>query len=176
MTRRSKVDERQSFAVEQGHLVRTVETRDGRAYSHRCSLESYKAVAHFIEEQAARGVTTSLMWEAVPDVPCTQASVAVAFLKERGCVIVRHRRFFPTSGFLFEDTMIEFHALEHEPTAPDDLANEAQAAQQANDWSQAAELWRKAAAACREPHQCERYLKQAAWCDDMAALAEETGD
>ena len=113
MTRGQPVDERQAFTVDQGHLVRTVTRRAGGNYSHRCSLESYKAVAHFIEENASAGVTTGMLWEAVPEVPCTQASVAVAFLKERG---VRGRPLpppVPDLGLLFfEDAMVEFYALE----------------------------------------------------------------
>jgi hypothetical protein len=107
------MEERQTFTVELGHLVRTVERRQGGTYSHRCSLESYKAVAHFIEETAAAGITSGMLWEAVPEVPCTQASVAVAFMKERGCLEIRYRRMFPTSTFFFEDALVEYHALEH---------------------------------------------------------------
>jgi hypothetical protein len=114
MTRRPSINERQTFTVELGHLVRTVTRRDGGTYSHRCSLKSYKAVAHFIDENGAAGVTTGMLWEAVPDVPCTQASVAVAYMKERGCLEARYRRLFPTSAFFVEDALLEYHALEHE--------------------------------------------------------------
>jgi len=176
MTRRPSIDERQSFAVELGHLVRTVTKRDGGTYSHRCSLESYKAVAHAIEENATAGVTTGMLWEAVPDVPCTQTSVAVAFMKERGCLEARHRRLFPTTDFFVEDALIEYHALEHGATAGQDLANQAQAAQRANDWPRAAALWRQAAEATDDAGQRDHYAKQAAWCDDMSALADDTGD
>lgn len=113
MTRRQPVDQRQSFTFELGHLVRTVRRRDGGTYCHRCSLEAYKAVVHFIEEHAGQGVTTNMLWKAVPDVPCTQTSVAVAFMKERGCLSVCQRRMFPTSDFFFEDAMIELHAMQH---------------------------------------------------------------
>jgi hypothetical protein len=33
-------------------------------------------------------------------------------MKERGCLAVRRRRFYPTSRFFFEDAMAELHALE----------------------------------------------------------------
>lgn len=173
MTRKSNVEDRQTFAIELGHLVRTVETRDGRTYSHRCSLESYKAVAHFIEENGAAGVTTGMLWEAMPDVPCTQASVAVAFMKERGCLDARHRRLFPTSAFFVEDALLEYHALEHKATASDNAASQAQAAQRASDWPRAAALWRQAADTCDDERERHGYLKQAAWCEDMNALREE---
>ena len=119
MTRRSDIDKRQTFHVEQGHLVRTVAMRDGRAYSHRCSLESYTAVARFIEERAAEGITTTVLWDSLEDVPCTQASVALGFLKERGCLEARFRRLFPTSHVFFEDALMEFHALAEEPPDAD---------------------------------------------------------
>jgi len=35
-------------------------------------------------------------------------------LKERGCVRTEFRRCFPASACLFEDAMIEYHALEVE--------------------------------------------------------------
>jgi len=173
MTRRPSIDERQAFTVELGHLVRAVTKRDGGTYSHRCSLESYKAVAHFIDENGAAGVTTGMLWEAVPDVPCTQASVAVAFMKERGCLEARHRRLFPTSEFFVEDALLEYHALEHGVTAGDDAASQAQTAQRAGDWTRAAELWRQAADTCDDERQRHGYLKQAAWCEDMNALRQE---
>ena len=170
MSRRPSIDERQTFAVELGHLVRTVTTHGGGTYSHRCSLKSFKAVAHFIEEHATEGVTTTMLWDGLPDVPCTPVSVAVAFLKDRGCIDVRHRRMFPTSGCFVEDALIEFHALQH---AGQDFAGQAERAQVASAWPQAAALWRQAAEASGDAAQREHYLKQAAWCDDMDALVEE---
>ena len=117
MVRRPSIDQRSAFTVELGHLVRTVTKPDGGTYSHRCSLDTYTEVAHFIEEHAAEGVTTTMLWEQLPDVPCTQASVALAFMKERGCLDVCHRRLFPSSDIFFEDAMLEFHALVHEESA-----------------------------------------------------------
>ena len=110
---RRPVHERQAFTFELGHLVRTVQRLSGGEYTHRCSVESYRAVARFIEENAGRGVTSTMLWEAEPGIPCTQASVALAFLKERGCVVVRPRRVFPASNFLFEDALVELYALEY---------------------------------------------------------------
>ena len=111
MTRRPPIEGRQAFTVELGYLVRTVTRRAGGTYCHRCSLETYKAVAYFIEENARAGVTSGMLWQELRDVPCTQASVAVAFLKERGCLDVRHRRVFPASSFFVEDALLEFYAL-----------------------------------------------------------------
>ena len=113
MPRRPAIEDRQSFTFELGHLVRTVTTRDGGTYTHRCALDAYQAVAWFIVEHAGQGVTTNMLWEAAPEIPCTQASVAVAFMKERGCLAVRMRRMFPAAEFFYEDALIEWHALAH---------------------------------------------------------------
>ncbi len=112
MRRRTPVDDRQEFTVERGWLVRTVRTTKGGTYQHRCSLDAFKAVCWFIEERAGDGVTSDMLWQNLPDVPCSQAAVAVAFLKERGCLAVEHRRCLPTSDVFFEDAMVEFHAIE----------------------------------------------------------------
>ena len=111
MARRT-VDHRQTFSIEDGWLVRMVVQPDGSSYQHRCSLAHYQAVAHFIDGQAYEGVTTNELWDGLPDVPCTQAAIALAFLKERGCVIIRHRRCYPASNVLSEDALLEFHALD----------------------------------------------------------------
>jgi hypothetical protein len=92
-----------TFRVSAGHLVRTVKLKDGRSYTQE--------VTWCLEEHADHGATTGTLWEALPDVPCTQISVALDFLKERGCVRTEFRRCFPASGFLFEDAMVEYHAL-----------------------------------------------------------------
>ena len=41
----------------------------------------------------------------------TFMAVALAFMKERGCVVTRYRRNYPASDVLFEDAMIEFCAF-----------------------------------------------------------------
>jgi hypothetical protein len=93
-----------------GVLVRTVMLPGGRSYQHSCTLESFADVARFIEEHGREGVTTCMLWEQL-DVPCTQATVALEFLKDRGCVEVERRRCWPASGFVFEDALCEWHAL-----------------------------------------------------------------
>jgi hypothetical protein len=67
---------------------------------------------------------------------------------------------------------IERTRLEHKTTVAMELADEAQSAQRAGAWLQAAALWHRAAKVC-DPQDRGRYLQQAAWCDDMAALANE---
>ena len=43
--------------------------------------------------------------------PSTQTAVAMAFMKERGCVVTRYRRNYAAGRCVFEDAMIEYHAL-----------------------------------------------------------------
>ena len=109
---RTRRDDRQcDFRMVHGVLVRVVTLQGGRSYQHSCTLESFADVARFIEEQAAEGVTTTELWDRLDDVPCTQATVALEFLKDRGCVDVERRRCYPTSNCFFEDALCEWHAL-----------------------------------------------------------------
>ena len=46
------------------------------------------------------------------DAPHTQVMTAMAFLKERGCIVpARERRHRAASDFVYEDALIEWHAL-----------------------------------------------------------------
>ncbi len=47
------------------------------------------------------------------ELPHTRVAVALAFMKERGCVEMRRRRTHPASRAMFEDAMVEYLALEH---------------------------------------------------------------
>ena len=100
-----------TFRLERDDLVRYVEQRNGPPYTHRCALRSFQEVVWFIEDHGEVGVTSGMIWESLEDVSCTQAAVALDFLKERGCVVKEGRRSFPGSRFLYEDAMCEFHAL-----------------------------------------------------------------
>ena len=111
MTRRSSAEDRQTFTACDGFLVRTACRRDGSSYQHRCSLAAYTAVAGYLKEHAAEGVTTNALWDHLPEIPCTQAAIALAFLKERGCVVVCRRRCYPASRFFYEDALLEWYAL-----------------------------------------------------------------
>lgn len=103
----------ETFEVDlRSSLVREVTPASGRPYRHRCTLTIYKEVAHLIDAAAERGVTLEELIEASPiPMPMTQAAVALAFLKERGCVTVEGRRSYPASDWVYEDAMIEYHAL-----------------------------------------------------------------
>jgi len=107
-----------SFEVCRDQLVRQVLFADGRGYTQICKLAVFEQVAGLIEERGNQGVTTNELWEALPDLPCTQISVALAFLKERGCVEVNRRRAYPATGTLYEDALTEYHALAHAATNP----------------------------------------------------------
>ena len=101
----------ETFSVDRGDLVRSVVPARGTPYQHRCSLASYEAVAHAAEEIGSDGITLERL-AAEAGVPNTQAAVALAFLKDRGCVTRAHGRIHvPASGGLHLDAMIEYHAL-----------------------------------------------------------------
>jgi hypothetical protein len=111
MPRIRRADRQCEFRIVHGVMHRTVALAEGRSYQHACTFDSFAGVAWFIEEHAAKGVTTTDLWDRLEDTPCTQATVALEFLKERGCVDVGGRRCWPTSDSFFEDALCEWHAL-----------------------------------------------------------------
>lgn len=106
-----------TFAMQCGALVRTVVPRRGKPYVQRCDLQSFVAVAYLIDDLRREGgdrcLTSRDMWEKLPDVPRTRASVALDFLKDRGLVHVAGRRWYPASTVTFEHALCEWHALDH---------------------------------------------------------------
>jgi len=111
----SKTDRIETFTVADDHLVRSVVPAPGRGsggkpYEHRCPRHAFENVAQVADEFGDRGFTLDELaeWAAVPS---TQAAVALAFMKERGCVVTRYRRNYPADRCLFEDAMIEYWAL-----------------------------------------------------------------
>jgi hypothetical protein len=83
-----------------------------RAYVHRCDEDTFVEVAHALDD-ASGGVTLPELVEAL-DIPFTQASVALEFLKERGVAV--HvagggRRWFASSLAAYEDAMVEWTVL-----------------------------------------------------------------
>jgi hypothetical protein len=107
-------DERdETFAVEDGALVRRVVPRKGQPYEHRCPQDAYEAAAHAIAELPAGFVLEDVRRAA--EITWTEAAVAVAFLKERGCVVPVHgRKHAAAAATVFEDAMTEYHALYEE--------------------------------------------------------------
>ena len=100
----------ETFAVLDGHLVRTVTPARGKPYEHRCPLASFEKVSHAIDEAGGDGFTLETL-VAYEDLPFTRVAVALAFLKERGCVTTRYRRNYAASDGVHLDAMTEFHAL-----------------------------------------------------------------
>jgi hypothetical protein len=111
-----------NFDVVDDHLEMTVTFPDASqsGYVHRCTRDIFREVAFTIEQHAAPGprgsggVTLNDLVAAM-DAPFTQVNVALSFMKERGCVEVRHRRSYPASDALYEDAMIEFSYLAEAP-------------------------------------------------------------
>ncbi len=113
----------ETFAVEDGHLVRKVVPRRGRSYEHRCPLEVYRELIWAAVGLADDGFTVETLVDQVRSRPreahedrepwtsFTNAAVAVAFWKDRGLLEVRRRRHHVDDGYFFEDAMVEFHAL-----------------------------------------------------------------
>jgi len=108
--RKQQVDER--FEVELGQtLVQVVTLDNGTTYSHRCPIESFKQIAHAIEESGVEGTTIERIIES-EDLPSSQVAVARAFLLERSVIeSAPRRRFRAASKAMVEDALTEFHAL-----------------------------------------------------------------
>ena len=100
----------ETFAVLDGHLVRAVAPIRGSRYEHRCPLASFEQVAHAIDEAGGDGFTLETLIER-EGLPVTQVAVALAFMKERGCVATRYRRNHAASDCVHLDAMTEYHAL-----------------------------------------------------------------
>ena len=96
-------------------VVRGVKRGAARDYDHTCGLDVLQEVAWFLQEATA-GTTTGELYEAFPDFPRTQISVALAFLKETDVATVIRRRVHPATPCTFEDAMIEFYWLQHKAT------------------------------------------------------------
>ncbi|MEX0653362.1 MAG: hypothetical protein WD534_11095 [Phycisphaeraceae bacterium] len=109
--RKQQCDERFSRETGPPTLVRSVTLDDGSRYIHRCPLDSFKQIAHAIEEAGREGTTIEQM-VAAEDLPSSQVAVARAFLVERSLVEpAPRRRFRAASACLVEDALTEFHAL-----------------------------------------------------------------
>ena len=105
------------FRFEDGCLVRTVASNDGRTYTHRCGKDAFETVAHAMCETPAEGEGTTLtcliidmsvsgVAVSAEIVPALDTPVAV------GRVVGRVRRHF-TEGFA-----IEFLELQKLDTLP----------------------------------------------------------
>ena len=101
----------ESFAVEEGALIRRISPTRGAAYEHACTEQVYKNVARAIEQLGAATFTGEMIRDSI-DGPHSQVMTAMAFLKERGCIVpARERKHRGASDFVYEDALIEWHAL-----------------------------------------------------------------
>jgi hypothetical protein len=107
-----------TFTIEDGLLVRRVtpsatSRRQSKPYAHTCTQTVYEEVAYAIDDLEGATFTGESIRETI-DAPFTQVMVAMAFLRERGCITSAHgRKNVPASTFLYEDAMLEWHAMEH---------------------------------------------------------------
>lgn len=108
-----------TFRIENGVLIRSVVPRRGKggAYEHACTLAVFEAVAHAIDELAGQPTALDDL-VAATCLPHSQVNTALAFLKERGCIVpVRGRRHAAANGgggCVHLDAMTEYHALKND--------------------------------------------------------------
>ncbi len=100
----------ETFEVIDDHLVRKVVPRRGESYEHRCPRKAFEQVAHAIDELGDETFTLESLVER-EDLPFTQVTVALAFLKERGIVQTRYRRNYAATDSVHLDAMTEYFAL-----------------------------------------------------------------
>ena len=101
----------ESFTIEDGFLIRRVTPRCGSPYQHTCSEQVFKDVAFGIEQIGA-GAFSGEELVASLNAPNTQVFTALAFLKERGCIVpARGRKHRAAADCVYEDALIEWHAL-----------------------------------------------------------------
>jgi len=102
----------ETFTVEEDVLTRSVTPAPGRGdpYEHTCDLEVYEAVAHAIDELDGASFTYEEIRRSI-NAPFSQVAVAIAFLKERGCIVpAQRRRSVAATDHVHLDAMTEWHA------------------------------------------------------------------
>ena len=103
----------ETFSVAERILTRSVIPKRGEPYRHTCDMDVYEAVAHAVDDLNGASFTYEEIRKSI-DAPFTQVAVAIAFLKERGCIVLAHRRRSVAAagaGCVHLDAMIEWHAL-----------------------------------------------------------------
>jgi len=101
----------ESFSIRENILIQSVKPARGTPYDHTCDQETFENVTHAIDQLGGGSFTGEEIREEL-QAPFTQVAVAIAFLKERGCIVpsVRKRSVAATSD-VHCDAMIEWHAL-----------------------------------------------------------------
>lgn len=103
----------EAFGVDRlRQLVRTVVPARGRRYQHKCSQEVLAEVCHYAQARGRAGFSSTEMWRDL-EVPSSQASTALAFLKEHSLIERASRRNFPGGPAIFEHAMTDYFYLIH---------------------------------------------------------------
>ncbi len=110
----------ETFTVDgpSGALLRRVIPKRGTPYEHACTKQVYDDVAYAIEQMGNASFTMEDIrakaggGDETNMPPWSQVAVAIAFLKERSCIVpARNRKHVAASDFVYEDALIEYHAL-----------------------------------------------------------------
>ncbi len=121
----------ESFAVDaaSGALLRRVVPRRGQPYEHMCTRAVYEEVAHAIDLMGNAAFTLEEIranvgaGDETSMPPWSQVATAVAFLKERSCIVpARERKHVAATDDTWLDAMIEYHALREK--GPEEAAAE----------------------------------------------------
>ncbi|MCL4198919.1 MAG: hypothetical protein KJZ69_15635 [Phycisphaerales bacterium] len=101
-----------------GALLRRVIPKRGTPYEHACTKQVYDDVAYAIKQMGNASFTMEDIranaggGDEAKMPPWSQVAVAIAFLKERSCIVpARQRKHIAASDFVYEDALIEYHAL-----------------------------------------------------------------
>ena len=108
-----------------GALLRRVVPKRGTPYEPACTKQVYDDVAHAIEQLGNASFTMEDIRTKVGGgdeanmPPWSQVAVAIAFLKERSCIVpARERKHVAATDFVYEDALIEYHALREKGPEP----------------------------------------------------------
>ena len=105
----------ETFTVTENILIRAVTPARGTPYQHTCDKDVFESVAHAIDELNGASFTYEEIRQSI-EAPFTQVAVAVAFLRERGCIVpAQRRRSVAATNDVYLDAMIEWHALCQKP-------------------------------------------------------------
>lgn len=111
------LERHETFAIEDGVLVHRVTPKLGNPYEHTCTEQVFKDVAWAIEQLGTSTFNGECIRESI-NAPFTQVMVAMAFLKERGCIVPARQRQHKAAGELvYEDALIEWHAQREKPVS-----------------------------------------------------------
>ena len=102
----------ETFEMMSGALARSVVPRRGTPYRHLCDIAVFEEVTYAIDELEGASFTYEDL-QTITDEPHTQVATAVAFLKERSCIVwAIRRRHVAATDDCHLDGMLEWHALE----------------------------------------------------------------